>query len=375
MTLETPVAHDGNTSFAMLMNALGESSRVNGADVQPAHASSEWWAQKKRKRAISCGRCEACCREDCGKCLNCLDKPKFGGQGIRKQSCLSRKCLNAAPNGAAHSNAAAASHSATKIRPESDMLPMNSPAGMSATEMRDFWGAVQCCMQLADDSGAQRRPFFPIEAIEERISNAKRAKASNARQARCGSCAGCTRGDCGECKNCLDKPKYGGRGIKKQACLRRACLAAEPEFDEEEPAKDSATVAAAVTLTAEGGFLSRDASPALKPTEPAAEIPPAEISADEPMLPTKLAHVQLLKQQLDAQDKPGTAYSTADEEEASEDAAQALIMASRNKSLSSTSLLASAARICYKRDASHQVDEPFTMMLGAAAVLPKTAVA
>ena len=29
--------------------------------------------------------------------------------------------------------------------------------------------------------------------------------------------------DCGECKNCLDKPNFGGRGIKKQACEQRAC--------------------------------------------------------------------------------------------------------------------------------------------------------
>ena len=29
--------------------------------------------------------------------------------------------------------------------------------------------------------------------------------------------------DCGECKNCLDKPKFGGRNIKKQACEQRDC--------------------------------------------------------------------------------------------------------------------------------------------------------
>ena len=41
--------------------------------------------------------------------------------------------------------------------------------------------------------------------------------------ARCGNCEGCLRGNCGTCKNCLDKPKYGGRGVRKQACLRRVC--------------------------------------------------------------------------------------------------------------------------------------------------------
>ncbi len=30
------------------------------------------------KRKMKCGECEACLREDCGKCLHCKDKPKFG---------------------------------------------------------------------------------------------------------------------------------------------------------------------------------------------------------------------------------------------------------------------------------------------------------
>ena len=37
-------------------------------------------------------------------------------------------------------------------------------------------------------------------------------------------CDGCVRPDCGKCKMCLDKPKYGGPGKKKQRCLKRQCL-------------------------------------------------------------------------------------------------------------------------------------------------------
>lgn len=37
-------------------------------------------------------------------------------------------------------------------------------------------------------------------------------------------CEGCVRPDCGKCKMCLDKPKYGGPGKKKQRCLKRQCL-------------------------------------------------------------------------------------------------------------------------------------------------------
>ena len=49
---------------------------------------------------------------------------------------------------------------------------------------------------------------------------------------RCGGGQGSVHGDCGECKNCLDKPKFGGRGIKKQACLRRSCYNPQEDSDE-----------------------------------------------------------------------------------------------------------------------------------------------
>jgi len=40
---------------------------------------------------------------------------------------------------------------------------------------------------------------------------------------RCGACSACRSKDCGTCKNCLDKPRYGGPGVKKKACISRVC--------------------------------------------------------------------------------------------------------------------------------------------------------
>ena len=40
---------------------------------------------------------------------------------------------------------------------------------------------------------------------------------------RCGSCPGCTRSDCGRYKYCIDKPKFGGLGKKKQCCEPKKC--------------------------------------------------------------------------------------------------------------------------------------------------------
>lgn len=43
----------------------------------------------KRRR---CGSCPACLRSDCGNCVFCKDKPKFGGPGTRKQCCEKKRC-------------------------------------------------------------------------------------------------------------------------------------------------------------------------------------------------------------------------------------------------------------------------------------------
>jgi len=38
------------------------------------------------------GECDGCHRDDdCGECVNCLDKKKFGGPGTRK-ACVLQKC-------------------------------------------------------------------------------------------------------------------------------------------------------------------------------------------------------------------------------------------------------------------------------------------
>ena len=44
-------------------------------------------------RKLRCGECDACTRDDCKTCKYCLDKIKFGGQGISRKICAKRKCI------------------------------------------------------------------------------------------------------------------------------------------------------------------------------------------------------------------------------------------------------------------------------------------
>ncbi|XP_050923300.1 histone-lysine N-methyltransferase 2A isoform X2 [Lates calcarifer] len=44
-------------------------------------------------RSRRCGLCKGCLiEEDCAKCINCLDKPKFGGPNTKRQCCIYKKC-------------------------------------------------------------------------------------------------------------------------------------------------------------------------------------------------------------------------------------------------------------------------------------------
>jgi len=67
------------------------------------------------------------------------------------------------------------------------------------------------------------------------VKQADAAEKNRSRLSRCGSCDNCNRRDCGQCVNCVDKPKFGGPGIKKQACIARKCLNMQTREDGETP--------------------------------------------------------------------------------------------------------------------------------------------
>ena len=69
-------------------NATAAADALLGADRE----STPRRHSNKRLRSVRCGTCDACSLFDCGACKNCLDKPKFGGPGCRKQACLRRNC-------------------------------------------------------------------------------------------------------------------------------------------------------------------------------------------------------------------------------------------------------------------------------------------
>jgi len=121
---------------------------------------------------------------------------------------------------------------------------------MTESEFEDFWDLLDARRRVAahqpspGQSSAPRSPNDPTSASRhahggEWAQGDGRMRPQKTH--RCGTCKGCTSSDCGLCKNCRDKPRFGGPGIKKKACLRRICLKArngdesddEAQLDEE----------------------------------------------------------------------------------------------------------------------------------------------
>uniref|UniRef100_A0A3B4ZHX1 CXXC-type domain-containing protein n=1 Tax=Stegastes partitus TaxID=144197 RepID=A0A3B4ZHX1_9TELE len=74
----------------------------------------------------------------------------------------------------------------------------------------------------SEEAEPQSPPIKPRETRQKSVQEAPPKKGRRSR--RCGQCSGCqVPEDCGVCTNCLDKPKFGGRNIKKQCCKMRKC--------------------------------------------------------------------------------------------------------------------------------------------------------
>jgi len=123
-------------------------------------AAARSYAHRTAPRTNRCGACDACRAPDCGHCKECLDKPKFGGSGIRKKACISRVCTNA--NLLAHQhNTAAPSHSPPLTQPQ----PRST--GLGAYELTPDYQQQLFCGSPATAQGfpnhARRQPLTILD--------------------------------------------------------------------------------------------------------------------------------------------------------------------------------------------------------------------
>lgn len=75
-----------------VITAVDEIGKKNSTNDQKQSKKSPADKQSKPKKA-RCKECIGCRAEDCGVCVYCLDKKKFGGSNVIKQACKYRKCI------------------------------------------------------------------------------------------------------------------------------------------------------------------------------------------------------------------------------------------------------------------------------------------
>ncbi|CAK5060779.1 unnamed protein product [Meloidogyne enterolobii] len=70
----------------------------SSSSSHPSGPSSSITSTSSINRSQRCGVCRGCQCKPCGQCTYCQDSPQFGGPGVKKQSCVERRCLRVLEN-------------------------------------------------------------------------------------------------------------------------------------------------------------------------------------------------------------------------------------------------------------------------------------
>jgi hypothetical protein len=126
-----------------------------------------------------CGQCEACLKPDCGQCIECTRKKKFGGDGSSKQACLLRRCADLRAKASSGTiRAAAAATTAANATTNANATPRPSFTNSSSSDGRRFSDTVSTAStphsssrqgQQGQQNQQEESPFVlrPTSLLEE----------------------------------------------------------------------------------------------------------------------------------------------------------------------------------------------------------------
>jgi hypothetical protein len=185
-----------------------------------------------------CGHCPGCKRKPCSECSFC----KNGDTG----HCIDMYCVNSR-EGRSQREAAREAYlvSLGKARlgdsgeVDPDGLDFSRNQNLTVNEQVDMimsqLGAAQKTRKprnsanISPTTAVPKKPIVkdPLKTLvktgPKASSGVYGGSSKAAKSRRCGECEGCMRDDCGQCAACSDKPRFGGRGTKKKACIARYC--------------------------------------------------------------------------------------------------------------------------------------------------------
>ncbi|CAK4723920.1 unnamed protein product [Aphanomyces euteiches] len=206
------------------------SNKPSNTDTTPSTPTSS--APKPRrsnagskKRVTRCGKCAGCLSGDCMECGHCQDMKKYGGPGLRKQSCKNRKCTNPQILGSASQD------DEDQKLTEEFMDGQSSESAESSESEREETNGKVVMMEEEESEDEDATDDMPLKTPKSGKTKKSRSSSSNSKSAiirtrvmRCGVCVGCLAPDCLKCRHCMDMKKYGGPGLRKQSCKSRKCV-------------------------------------------------------------------------------------------------------------------------------------------------------
>ncbi|KAM3910858.1 uncharacterized protein RB166_019656 isoform 2-T2 [Leptodactylus fuscus] len=214
----------GKCTACRVMENCGHCSVCLLRSQNPEFGSS-WKCVRRRCQQVirkggTCGRCPGCLmKEDCNSCTVCVTKRQNPEQEI-SDKCLKRWC---------HSKKQKLFIPASKKLTKKLNLGGNCGHCIGCCTLENC-GNCSLCIRRQQNPGRKIKG----KCLKRRCHNKKKKikvkpkigqLAGRRKNRKCGECEACLKNlDCGECDFCQDKPKFGGRNLKRQKCRWRQCL-------------------------------------------------------------------------------------------------------------------------------------------------------
>ncbi|XP_075041722.1 methyl-CpG-binding domain protein 1-like isoform X2 [Mixophyes fleayi] len=163
---------------------------------------SSWKCVKRRcVQGGDCGNCQGCSvTEDCEACSVCIKRQQMPSHEVQEK-CLKRRCQIKKPE-----------------------IQSPEKKGFSTKKLNIKWKPLSEQDSSSFTSKHKKKPYF--NKMKPKFERRRPQQLAGRRKNRkCGACEACLQKlDCGECDFCQDKPKFGGRNLKRQKCRWRQCL-------------------------------------------------------------------------------------------------------------------------------------------------------
>jgi hypothetical protein len=172
--------------------------------------------------------CNNCSNFECGNCIPCRGKVKFGGNGKNHQRCIERICLQLYPDAPVYDQGTGSignrNNNYSNLSATERNTSTSSPSSEKKKRIRlDSAKADELEAKLLTTVDRVQRTNSTSNNATSSSNNSNENKGGVSKRNRCLKCPGCIANDCGVCIHCKGKRKFGGDGKCHMPCMQRYC--------------------------------------------------------------------------------------------------------------------------------------------------------